>query len=158
MRDTQWWLTEHLVPGGLGRGTGDLGGQQKDGQGLMDGQDFAAKCRLRKTLPKTGEKCSATRYTCPALMVPLNFSELCGWLTLEWGPPLEWGPMLLEFMGAKSFLFSSTKVHGFYQSFSFQAQCSKARAMVKVTQLCITLCDPMDYTVHRILRPECWSG
>ena len=22
---------------------------------------------------------------------------------------------------------------------------------VKVTQLCLTLCDPMDYTVHRIL-------
>ena len=23
---------------------------------------------------------------------------------------------------------------------------------VKVTQLCLTLCDPMDYTVHRILQ------
>ena len=23
---------------------------------------------------------------------------------------------------------------------------------LKVTQLCLTLCDPMDYTVHRILQ------
>ena len=29
---------------------------------------------------------------------------------------------------------------------------------VKVTQLCLTLCDPMDYTVHGILQPEYWSG
>ena len=77
---------EHLVPGGLGRGTADLGRQQKDGQGLMDGQDFATKCHLQKASSKTRGKCSATRYTCLALTVPLNFSELFGWLTLEWGP------------------------------------------------------------------------
>ena len=29
---------------------------------------------------------------------------------------------------------------------------------VKVAQLCPTLCYPMDYTVHGILRPEYWSG
>ena len=29
---------------------------------------------------------------------------------------------------------------------------------VKVAQLCLTLCYPMDYTVHGILRPEYWSG
>ena len=29
---------------------------------------------------------------------------------------------------------------------------------VKVAQLCLTLCDPMDYTVHGILRQEYWSG
>ena len=29
---------------------------------------------------------------------------------------------------------------------------------VKVTQLCPTLCDPMDYTVHGILHPEYWDG
>ena len=29
---------------------------------------------------------------------------------------------------------------------------------VKVTQLCPTLCDLMDYTVHGILQPEYWSG
>ena len=29
---------------------------------------------------------------------------------------------------------------------------------VKVAQLCWTLCNPMDYTVHGILRPEYWSG
>lgn len=55
-RDTQWWLTEHLVPGGLGRGTADLGRQQKDGQGLMDGQDFETKCHLQKPLSKTGRE------------------------------------------------------------------------------------------------------
>ena len=29
---------------------------------------------------------------------------------------------------------------------------------VKVTQLCPTLCDSMDYTVDGILMPEYWSG
>ena len=29
---------------------------------------------------------------------------------------------------------------------------------VKVAQLCLTLCVPMDYTVHGIFRPEYWSG
>ena len=31
---------------------------------------------------------------------------------------------------------------------------------VKVTQLCLTLCDPMDYTVHRILQARIleWVG
>ena len=29
---------------------------------------------------------------------------------------------------------------------------------VKVTQLCPTLCEPVDYTVHAISRPEYWSG
>ena len=30
--------------------------------------------------------------------------------------------------------------------------------IVKVTQPCPTLCDPMDSAVHRILQPEYWSG
>ena len=29
---------------------------------------------------------------------------------------------------------------------------------VKVAQLCPTLCDPMDYTVHGILQTKYWSG
>ena len=29
---------------------------------------------------------------------------------------------------------------------------------VKVAQLCLTLCDPMSYIVHAVLRPEHWSG
>ena len=29
---------------------------------------------------------------------------------------------------------------------------------MKVTQSCLTLCDPMDYTVHGILQAEYWSG
>ena len=28
----------------------------------------------------------------------------------------------------------------------------------KVTQLCLTLCDPIDYTAHGILRSDYWSG
>ena len=28
---------------------------------------------------------------------------------------------------------------------------------VKVAQLCLTLCDPVDYTVHEFSRPEYWS-
>ena len=28
----------------------------------------------------------------------------------------------------------------------------KKRVKMKVTQLCLTLCDPMDYTVHEILQ------
>ena len=28
---------------------------------------------------------------------------------------------------------------------------------VKVAQLCLTLCNPMDYTVHEFPRPEYWS-
>ena len=29
---------------------------------------------------------------------------------------------------------------------------------VKVAQLCLTLCDPMDYTVQGFSRPEYWRG
>ena len=29
---------------------------------------------------------------------------------------------------------------------------TEATVKVKVTQLCLTLCDPMDYTVHGILQ------
>ena len=29
---------------------------------------------------------------------------------------------------------------------------------VKVAQLCPTLCDPMDYTIHEFSRPDYWSG
>ena len=29
---------------------------------------------------------------------------------------------------------------------------------VKVTQSCLTLCDPMGYTVLEFSRPEYWSG
>ena len=29
---------------------------------------------------------------------------------------------------------------------------------VNVAQFCLTLCDPIDYTVHGILQPEYWSG
>ena len=32
------------------------------------------------------------------------------------------------------------------------------RVKVKVPQLCLTLCDPMDYTVHGFSRPEYWNG
>ena len=32
------------------------------------------------------------------------------------------------------------------------------KVQVKVSQSCLTLCDPMDYTVHGILQPEYWSG
>lgn len=41
--DIQWWLTTHLVPGGQGRDTVNSGRKQKDGQGLMNGQDFETK-------------------------------------------------------------------------------------------------------------------
>ena len=33
-----------------------------------------------------------------------------------------------------------------------------AKVKVKVVQSCPTLCNPMDYTVHGISRPEYWSG
>ena len=32
------------------------------------------------------------------------------------------------------------------------------KVKVKVTQLCSTLFDPMDYTVLEFSRPEYWSG
>ena len=34
----------------------------------------------------------------------------------------------------------------------------ESEVKVKVTQSCLTLCDPMNYTVHGILQPEYWSG
>ena len=34
----------------------------------------------------------------------------------------------------------------------FQVRMMELRKKVKVTQLCPTLCDPMDYTVHGILQ------
>ena len=33
----------------------------------------------------------------------------------------------------------------------------KRKLRVKVTQLCPTLCDPMDYRVHRILQARTWE-
>ena len=36
---------------------------------------------------------------------------------------------------------------------------SKEKVKVKVAQSCLTLCDPMDYTVHEILQARIyWSG
>ena len=32
------------------------------------------------------------------------------------------------------------------------------KVKVRITQLCLTLCNPVDYTVHGISRPEYWSG
>ena len=32
------------------------------------------------------------------------------------------------------------------------------KVKVKVIQLCLTLCDPMDYIVHEILQAKYWSG
>ena len=32
------------------------------------------------------------------------------------------------------------------------------KVKVRVAQSCLTLCDPMDLTVHGILQPEYWSG
>ena len=34
----------------------------------------------------------------------------------------------------------------------------KSMVKVKGTQLCSTLCNPMDYIVHEFSRPEYWSG
>ena len=34
----------------------------------------------------------------------------------------------------------------------------KVKVRVLVSQLCLTLCDPTDYTVHGFSRPEYWSG
>ena len=34
---------------------------------------------------------------------------------------------------------------------------SESESESEVAQLCLTLCDPMDHTVHEILRPEYWS-
>ena len=32
------------------------------------------------------------------------------------------------------------------------------KVRVQVAQSCLTLCDPMDYTVHGILQARIWSG
>ena len=34
----------------------------------------------------------------------------------------------------------------------------KVKVRVLVSQLCLTLCDPTDYTVHGFSRPEYWVG
>ena len=34
----------------------------------------------------------------------------------------------------------------------------RKKVKVKVTQSCLTLCNPTDYTVHEFSRPEYWSG
>ena len=34
----------------------------------------------------------------------------------------------------------------------------KAKVKLKVAQLCLTFCNPMDYTVHEFSRPEYWTG
>ena len=35
---------------------------------------------------------------------------------------------------------------------------SESLVKLKVAQLCATLCNPKDYTVHGGLQPEYWSG
>ena len=35
---------------------------------------------------------------------------------------------------------------------AIKSKCIHSSVKVKVTQLCLTLCDPMDYTVHGILQ------
>ena len=39
-----------------------------------------------------------------------------------------------------------------------QLSSSSSKKLVKVAQSCLTLCNPMDYTVHGILQAEYWSG
>ena len=47
---------------------------------------------------------------------------------------------------SKAILRSKKKEYSFYQLFS------ESEKKVKVTQSCLTLCDPMDYTVYGILQ------
>ena len=35
---------------------------------------------------------------------------------------------------------------------------AKLNLKVKVTQSCLILCDPMDYTANEFSSPEYWSG
>ena len=44
------------------------------------------------------------------------------------------------------------------ETLSFNETNAKYFCEVKVTQWCLILCDPMDYTVHGVLRAEHWSG
>ena len=42
--------------------------------------------------------------------------------------------------------------HGVTRSWTERLSAYRIRSEVKVTQLCLTLCDPMDYTVYGILQ------
>ena len=64
------------------------------------------------------------------------------WLRLQ--APSPGGPGLLPSQGARSCILKPRP--------------GEVIVKVLVAQLYPTLCDPMDYTAHGILRPECWSG
>ena len=57
----------------------------------------------------------------------------------------------------------------FFSMFHYSAYCNQwitlteqkrtLRSLMKLfTELCSTLCDSIDYTVHAVARPEYWSG
>ena len=54
-------------------------------------------------------------------------------------------------------IFLNVKTSVFFFYFLCR-KCKEIIVEVKVAQVCSTLCNPMDYTVHGILQPEYWSG
>ena len=55
---------------------------------------------------------------------------------------------------ATNWLLPATVTKGCTSSFSLSLV---KRSEVKITQSCLTLCDPMDYTVQGILQARDWS-
>ena len=71
-----------------------------------------------------------------------HFLVLCG----NWETNSKMYMVMKSTHNSKAILRSKKKEYLFYQLFS------ESEKKVKVTQSCLTLCDPMDYTVHGILQ------
>ena len=71
-----------------------------------------------------------------------HFLVLCG----NWETNSKMYMVMKSTHNSKAILRSKKKEYLFYQLFS------ESEKKVKVTQSCLTLCDPMDYTVYGILQ------
>lgn len=81
-QDTQWWLTEHLVPGGLGRGTVTWEGNRRMDKDWWMDKTLKQNVTYKNCYPKMGKKCSATE-TFLELTESSNFFKIFGWWTLN---------------------------------------------------------------------------
>ena len=77
-------------------------------------------------------------------------------LTLKSGSRIQQAPIHVfvhstASVTSESFRYHDYSLPGFSVHGIILARILKSEVKVKVAQLCLTLCDPMDYTVHEIL-------
>ena len=94
--------------------------------------------------------------TVPTLPNPLTVLLL--WRKEETQTLNPFTPLDVSYLSLKAGFCFSTGDKSIIYIYMCVCMCVCAYIYMKVTQLCLTLCDPMDYTVHGILQtriPEC---